>query len=199
MKTETPETQWIAFDGPNRIAQGAPRETTYLVKDYFERHPGASILFFDAVTSKQVDIDLRIGAEHLERVLDYLVNPPVQSRTPGRPKLGVVPREVTLMPRHWEWLAAQQGGASVALRKLVEQAMRGSGHTVDKRTAQEAAYRFMTAMAGDERDYEEAIRALYADDRAKLEACIATWPGDVRTHVLSLVAAVFEPAGDDNS
>jgi uncharacterized protein len=193
------ETRWIAFDGPNRIAQGAPRETTYLVKEYFERKPDASILFFDAVTSKQVDIDLRIGTEHLERVLDYLVNPPVQSRTPGRPKLGVVPREVTLMPRHWEWLAAQQGGASVALRKLVEQAMRDSGQAVDKRTAQEAAYRFMTAMAGDERDYEEAIRALYADDRAKLEACIVTWPDDVRTHVLSLVQTVFGQAGDDNS
>lgn len=193
------EPQWIAFDGPKRIAQGAPRETIYLVKDYFHRHPQASILFFDAVTSKQIDIDLRIDAEHLERVLDYLVNPPAQSRTPGRPKLGVVPREVTLLPRHWEWLAAQQGGASVALRKLVEQAMRAGGQAVDKRTAQEAAYRFMTAMAGDERDYEEAIRALYADDRAKLEACIVTWPDDVRAHVMTLVRTVFGHAGDDKA
>jgi uncharacterized protein len=183
--------QWIAFDGPTRIAQGAPRETAFLAKQYFERRPDASILFFDAVTSKQIDIDLRIGAEHLERVLEYLCNPPTPPRSPGRPKLGVVPREITLLPRHWDWLATQQGGASVALRKLVEQAMRANGPADDKRAAQEAAYRFMTALAGDERDYEEAIRALYAGDRQKLESCIGTWPDDVRAHVLKLVENVF--------
>lgn len=186
------QISWIAFDGPKCISHGAPWEATHQAKQYFERHPNASILFFDAATSQQVDIDLRIGVEHLERVVDYLCNPPAPSRMPGRPKLGVVPREITLLPRHWEWLATQQGGASVALRKLVEQAMRASGPADERRAAQESAYRFMTAMAGDEQDYEEAIRALYASDKAKLESCIASWPDDVRAHTLALINAVFE-------
>jgi hypothetical protein len=79
------------------------------------------------------------------------------------------------------------------LRKLVEQAMRTSGPADDRRAAQESAYRFMTAMAGDEREYEEAIRALYAADKKKLEACIAMWPDDVRGHTLNLIEAVFAP------
>jgi hypothetical protein len=189
METTTP--QWIAFDGVTRIARGAPQEAAAQAKRYFDAHEEASILIFDAATSRQIDIDLRIGNEHLARVVDFVCNPPAPAKTPGRPKLGVVAREVTLLPRHWDWLAAQQGGASVALRKLVEQAMRADDPAADKRAAQEAAYRFMTALAGDAPDYEEAIRALYAGDRAKFDACIAAWPADVGTHVGELAQAAF--------
>ena len=88
----------------------------------------------------------------------------------GRPKLGVVAREVTLLPRHWDWLNSQSGGASVALRKLVE-AARLAGDDKDRtRHAQEAAYRFMTALAGNLPGYEEATRALYAADPARFDA-----------------------------
>src|SRR3546814_490284 len=102
----------------------------------------------------------------------------------GRPKLGVTAREVTLLPRHWDWLAAQPGGASVALRKLVEQAMRDDRQT--RRAAQEAAYRVMTALAGDLPGYEEAIRALFAGDRQRFEQQIAGWPADLRDYVTRL-------------
>jgi len=186
----TNETRWIAFDGPKRIAQGAPREMTCQAKAYFESHPDASILFFDAATSHQIHIDLRVDTEHLARVVDYL-NRPARTYASAGKKPSLVPQEVTLLPRHWEWLAAQPGGASAALRKLVEYAMRASGPADARRAAQEAVYRFMTAMAGDERDYEEAIRALYKGDRAKLESCIACWPEDIRAHVGTLLGPAF--------
>ena len=104
----------------------------------------------------------------------------------GRPKLGVVAREVTLLPRHWEWLASQPGGSSAALRKLVEHALRSNSEVDRLRRARDAAYRFMYAMAGDEPGFEEASRALFADQPEKLRDQIAKWPKDVREHTLSL-------------
>lgn len=187
----TNETQWIAFDGSKRIAQGVPRDVACLAKAYFESHPHASILFFDAASSRLLHIDLRVDTEHLVRVVDYLSKPAVPANASSGRKLAAVPQEISLLPRHWEWLETQPGGVSGALRRLVEQAMRTSRPADARRAAQESAYRFMTAMAGDERDYEEAIRALYKGDRAKLESCIATWPGDVRSHVLLLIEPAF--------
>ena len=108
---------------------------------------------------------------------------PSTPRGPGRPKLGVIAREITLLPRHWEWLAQQPGSASVALRRLVEEARR-SGEDNDRvRRAQDAAYRFMSAMAGNRPHYEEAIRALFANDAARFRELIAEWPADVRDHM----------------
>src|SRR5262245_3846770 len=107
-------------------------------------------------------------------------------RRPGRPKLGVVAREVTLLPRHWEWLGAQPGGASVALRKLVEEARRANGDADRARAARDAAYRFMSVMAGNLAGFEEASRALFADDRRRFVGLVAGWPDDVRDHVVRL-------------
>src|SRR4029079_4156101 len=66
-----------------------------------------------------------------------------EPRGRGRPRLGVVAREGTLLPRHWEWLGTQPGGASVVLRKLVEEARRANGDADRTRAARDAAYRFM--------------------------------------------------------
>ncbi len=108
------------------------------------------------------------------------------ARPRGRPKLGVVAREVTLLPRHWEWLADQPGGASVALRKLVEAARRDHRERDEQRQLQERAYHFMSAMAGDLPGFEEGLRALYASERARFTELIAAWPADVREHALRL-------------
>jgi hypothetical protein len=110
-------------------------------------------------------------------------------RGPGRPKLGVVAREVTLLPRHWEWLNRQRGGASVALRRLVDEARHADGGADRRRAAQEAAYRFMSAMAGNREHFEEATRALFAGDAARFTHLIATWPKDIRDHTQKLAAA----------
>ena len=110
---------------------------------------------------------------------------------PGRPKLGVVAREVTLLPRHWAWLSSQPGGASVALRKLVEQARKDSQSQDQRRLSQEATYRFMSVMAGCLEGFEEAARALFAADRLRFEALTASWPQDIQNHLQHLAQAAW--------
>lgn len=194
----TEHKSWIAFSQGKRIASGTPREVTTDVKHFVDAHPTDNILVFDAETSQPVELDLRgslpkvlgrLPAEQSQQPAPDAVMPTSSGRTAGRPKLGVTAREVTLLPRHWEWLAAQPGGSSVALRKLVEQALRSSKEADRLRQAQEAAYRFMNVMAGDSRGFEEATRALFAGDLGRLQRFSAKWPRDVRDHVLSLAEA----------
>jgi hypothetical protein len=118
-----------------------------------------------------------------------------ETRGRGRPKLGVVPREVTLLPRHWDWLNTQPGGASVALRKLVEEARRTSGSADRRRVAHESAYRFMSAVAGNLPGFEEATRSLFADDERRFAELVADWPSDVRDYAVMLA---FTDRSDDD-
>jgi len=153
------------------------------------------IVIFDDANGRPIDLDLR-GTER--DIVARLPQPAPNSQTPeddpsapeprgrGRPKLGVVAREVTLLPRHWEWLGAQPGGASVALRKLVEVARRASGDRDRGRAARDAAYHFMSVMAGNLPGFEEASRALFADDWRRFAELISGWPGDIRDHVVKL-------------
>ena len=140
---------------------------------------------------------LSLQIEH-ERVATPVAQPVVREaelppppRKPGRPKLGVVAREITLLPRHWDWLSAQPGGASVALRKLVEEARRVSTDDDIRRAAQETSYRFMLAMMGDAPGFEDAARALFAGNIARFEQMIVAWPEDVRDHVTLLATDAF--------
>jgi uncharacterized protein len=194
-----PNAAYVAFDGDRRIAGGDLREVARAAKEVLDRRKDAAILIFDGVTSGPVDIDFRGTVADVQARLPETADAPATTedalpstpRGPGRPKLGVVAREVTLLPRHWDWLAQQSGGASVALRRLVEDARR-SGEDIHRiRRAQEAAYRFMSAMAGNKPHYEDAIRALYANDRARFEKLIAAWPADVRDHALALAERAF--------
>lgn len=182
-----------AFAGDRCIASGDRKAVALAVKRTVEWGEDRPILIFEDATGRAVDLDLRGTAEEVAaRLGDDAPAGAEAPRGPGRPKLGVVAREVTLLPRHWEWLAAQPGGASVALRKLVEAAR---GGPADKsRATRDAAYRFMSAMAGDLADFEEAIRALYAADAGKFEALTAAWPSDIRNHARRLAAPSFEAA-----
>jgi hypothetical protein len=189
-----PSAACIAFDGDRRIASGDLRYVARAAKAALERRKDASILVFDGQTGGPIDIDFRGG---IEAVLARLPAPASATaadatpRGPGRPKLGVVAREVTLLPRHWDWLAQQSGGASVALRRLVEEARRSGENGNHIRLAREAAYRFMSAMAGDNPNYEEALRALFAGDPAGFKKLIAHWPADVRDHSSMLAERAF--------
>lgn len=172
-----------AFLGNKRFAAGSPAEVitrlTTTPKDTLA-------LVFDDETGRQLDLDVR-GVMRPKSAIE-------EPRGRGRPKLGVVAREVTLLPRHWDWLNYQPGGASVALRRLVDEARRTSGDRDKVRAAQEAAYHFMSAMAGNFAGFEEAARALFAYDRRTFSALIAEWPPDVRDHAVKLAFADQEPA-----
>lgn len=183
---------FTAFQGPRRLVSGPAGEVALVVKRVAPR-PDEAIIIFEDATGRSIDFDLRGGDREVLARLAKLVPPPVEASTPpseprgrGRPKLGVVAREVTLLPRHWEWLGAQPGGASVALRKLVDEARRASGDKDRERQARDAAYHFMSTMAGNLPRFEEASRALFADDRRRFTATIADWPADIRDHIVKL-------------
>ena len=198
-----------AFAGMHRIASGSLREVARQTKEVIDRGSQAPILLFDDETSETIEVDFRgTAADVLEKLgkmagdsTSEITAPaePTAPRRPGRPKLGVVAHEVTLLPRHWDWLNSQPGGASVTLRKLVEQSRR-SGENKDKvRRSQDAAYRFMLAMAGDLPGYEEATRALFAGNQEHFDALVEPWPTDVRNHArkLAAVAVGGQPALDN--
>jgi hypothetical protein len=201
MNPQSEAASTIAFEGDRRIAAGELRNVVRAAKETLERRKDASILMFDGTTGGPIDIDFRGTVDDVLARLPKVtaVTPAVEnaepepppSRGPGRPKLGVVAREITLLPRHWDWLARQTGGASVAIRKLVEEARRSGEHRDRVRQAQEAAYRFMSVMAGNRPHYEDAIRALFADDPAGFEKLIAGWPADVRGHAATLAESAF--------
>jgi len=195
-----PSRPAISFAGPRLISLG-PLPAVALATQAAEsagldRPP----IILDAVTSEPIDLDLRGTPDELSARL-LALDPPLPpepdgsdaQRGPGRPRLGVVGREVTLLPRHWDWLATQPGGASAAIRRLVEQARVTHADRDRTRRAQEYAYRFMTATLGDQRDFEEATRALFAADRERFTELTASWPADLRDHARRLADDALSP------
>jgi len=173
MTGEMTESDYTAFAGDQRIGQGTLAEVAGAVWHVLQQDADRPPLVFDA-RGAVVDLDLRgdladVVARHS----------PTDKPRRGRPKLGVVAREVTLLPRHWDWLATQPGGASAALRRMVETASKADGQAHRVRMGRESAYRFMSAMAGDRAGFEEASRALFAGDRNALAQQTATWPRDI--------------------
>jgi hypothetical protein len=194
-----------AFEGFRRIASGAEANVALKTKKVIDRGARGPILIFDDVTGEQLELDFRgTAADVVSRIEKTtcgqspeadLTKPAGEGpRGPGRPRLGVVAREVTLLPRHWDWLSDQPGGASVALRKLVEEARRANEGRDRLRRSQESAYRFMSAMAGNLPGFEEASRALFARNPDRFEELTRRWPKDVRTHLARMVGE-FMPVG----
>jgi hypothetical protein len=186
--------RYTAFAGPNIVASGPLDEVALAVKALVHQDRTAAPLVFDDATARPIDLDLRgTDQEVLQRLEGHPAlapTPPVRT-TPGRPKLGVVAREVTLLPRHWDWLASQPGGASIALRRLVDESRHASPVADRVRRGREATYRFMTAVAGNEPGYEEATRALFAGDVARYHALIKDWPPDVSFYAGQLAVDAF--------
>ena len=186
-----PEQLCIAFAGHKKVASGEVGLVVVKIKKYLEKNNKSSILIFDERTSEPIEIDFRGSiATGAKRLGDLVAQDNEVQRGPGRPKLGVVSREIGLLPRHWDWLALQSGGASVTLRKLVEDAKKKNLKKDLIRQSQNAAYKFMSAVAGDLPHFENALRALYANKSAEFLSMISSWPKDIREHIEKLV----EPA-----
>jgi len=181
--SEPGKTGYVAFDGHRCLLTGQLHEAALAIKRAEDGDAAGPLLIFDP-DGRVVDVDTRGTPEEIAARLVPVVA--AEPRTRGRPKLGVVAREVTLLPRHWEWLATQPGGASVALRKLVEVASRSSTDADRQREARESAYRFMSAIAGDFQFFEEAARALFAGDEPRFTEIVEGWPEDVRGHAKTL-------------
>src|SRR5260370_13590810 len=190
----------IAFEGDRCIATGDLREVGRGAKGTLDRRKDASVRVCDGMTGGPIDLDFRGTVDDVLARLPDMADAPVSAedgapfapRGPGRPKLGVVPREVTLLPRHWEWLAQQSGGASVALRRLVDEARRANKDKDRVRQAREAAYRFIAAKGENKPHYEHGAPALLAGDAERFQAWTAAWPADVRDHARRLAATAFE-------
>jgi uncharacterized protein len=200
--------RYIGFHGSTRFATGSLDDMAVAARHVASPSGTEPVLVFDAQTSEQIDLDLRgTDADVAARALsqDAARTAPGETRSPGapkgpgRPRLGVVAREVTLLPRHWTWLATQPGGASAALRRLVEDARRSHSIRDQRRVARESAYRFMSAIAGNEPGFEEAMRALFGSRPAAFYACIASWPPDVRAHAEALTAQAWDAAAEPGS
>ena len=187
-----PSAFFTAFAGFTLIVTGNLPTVLIRVREFLEHEKQAQVLIFDDQTGKQVDFNLR-GT--LEEVLAR-VSPPAPKKGPGRPSLGVVCREVSLLPRHWEWLESQPSKASGTLRRLVESAMKSESREDRSRRRLEAAGRFMWSMAGNFEGFEEASRALYAGNRAGFAERIASWPADIRQHLERMVQQAGDPAGN---
>lgn len=183
--------QVTVFEGNLRIATGAPEAVAAKINSILEKGGHSPVLAFDDGTARQVDIDLRAAGTPKKRSSLWESEPAIEPRTVGRPRLGVIAREVTLLPRHWEWLGTQRGGASAALRRLIDQARKRGSAEEAKRDAREAIYRFMTAIAGNAPGYEEALRGLFAGDVDKFRTSISGWAPDVREYIWRFAPAAF--------
>jgi hypothetical protein len=185
-----------AFDGHRLLASGPYAEVALAAKRALDAGAADRLLVFDDRSGRAVEFDLRgSDADMLARLQSQAPAP----RGPGRPKLGVTAREVTLLPRHWDWLGAHPGGASAVLRRLVEQAIREGGATQRAREAAESVDRFMLAMTGNLPGHEEASRAFWRGARAHFDQLVEHWPADVREHVRRLAAVAWDEADSARS
>lgn len=197
------QSRYTAFAGAHRLARGSYADIAQALASLAE--PEQPVLVFDDATGAPVDAPPRPEHAALLARLEGPASPapaaaaaaPTQAPrpAPGRPRLGVVAREVTLLPRHWAWLAAQPGGASAALRRLVEQARKSGDSADERRRASERCYKFMSAIAGHRPGFEEAARALFAGERERFEALVAAWPADVAAHAGELAAPSWRVPG----
>ena len=180
-----PAETFTAFAGQTLLKRGDKVSVALAVKRA-QAETTSAVLVFEDESGRQVDFDLRGSDDDISERLSAPTGPPAEARRPGRPKLGVVAREVTLLPRHWDWLSGQRGGASVTLRRLVDAARSAEGDGYSVSRAQQAADAFMTAMLGNQPGYEDASRALYARDLGRFHALTEPWPQDPRDHARSL-------------
>lgn len=191
--------KYTAFQGFSILASGSLEEIIIAVRKAMRANKEAQILIFSDSTGKQMDFDFSgTEKEVLDRVQIYVAKQATPQTGAGRPKLGVVPREISLLPTHWEWLTNQAGGASATIRKLIDEKIKTNSADKNKaKNAQEVTYKFMSALAGDLPNFEEATRFLYRKDKKKFAQLISDWDKDLIKHTMYLAKDVFEESGNE--
>jgi uncharacterized protein len=188
LSSPEPSPRLVAFAGFRQVAAGDRAQVVSALRKLSGTEE-TLIRVFNEATGERIDLDLRPEAEAAPTAAAQAPAAEASAARPvGRPKLGVVAREVTLLPRHWEWLGSQPGGASVTLRRLVDESRKANEGRVSVRASRENAYRFMSEMAGDLPGFEEASRALFAGDQTRFESLAAPWPEDLRLQLAKLAA-----------
>lgn len=185
---------YISFDGFNKISQGNLETVVTQTKQYLLANKEAQVLVYSDLNGKAIDFDLSGTVKDVEKRLKVFISKnPLNHAGAGRPSLGVIPREISLLPHHWEWLMNQKTGSSSVIRSLIDEKMNKIPLFKDKiKNAQEATYNFLSAIAGDLPDYEDAIRYLYRKDKEKFNECISSWHKDVKKHAVILSVEVFQ-------
>lgn len=198
------ETKTVtAFIGTELVKSGSPNAVTIALRAALQAKPELLPLVFDDDSGKPIELDLRgpsaeVARPHTDHVGPAPAAPETQAKASrGRPRLGVIAREVTLLPEHWEWLASQPGGASVALRKLVHEARRENAELDERRRSRERAYNAMVVLAGNLPGFEEASRALFAGELDRMAELTLAWPPDIRSYLQHLAAPGSLQAGND--
>ena len=191
---QTVNSTYTAFDGFHKLITDSLEEVLLVVKKRLKSHREAQILIFSDLTGKQMDFDLSGSSDDiLERYKIFKAQAVPAQSVVGRPKLGVVAREISLLPQQWEWLNQQTGGSSAAIRLLIDEKMKInlSSEKMKTKMAQEVTYKFLSAIAGDLPHFEEAIRFLYRADRKKFMEMTLSWEVDIVEHALKLAKDVF--------
>lgn len=176
---------YVAFVDTTLLARGPLARVAEACKREVDRAGPERLAIFNDETGRVLDLDLSGSVDEVRARFEETSLPASKKR--GRPKLGVVSREVSLLPRHWDWLAEQRGGASASIRRLVDGARKHEPAAALAKRAIEAAHHFLWDMAGDETGFEEATRHLFAHRFDMFEESIATWPKDVREQLARYV------------
>ena len=185
---------YTAFEGFQICAHGSLDSVAISIKQRLKKDPTTQFLIFSNSSGKQMDLDLS-GSQKviLERLKIYQASHFSPATGPGRPKLGVISREVSLLPQHWEWLSNQSGGASATIRRLVDEKIKEPVSAENQiKQAQEVVYRVLSSLAGNLPNYEDVIRFLYRRDKKSFRNAMSDWPKDVVSHTMALSKRVFE-------
>ena len=194
MTKSSKANKYSAFEDAKLLFQGELSDVVLKIKQYLGKAENSTILIFSDDTGATMDFNFQGTKQDVLKRLEVFTSSEHETAStgPGRPRLGVISREISLLPRHWEWLATQSGGASATIRRLVEEAQKKSSNNTSIKQIQERVYRVMFVLAGDFHGYEEALRALYKRDRKTFFSLIETWPKDVQKYLSEIGKSVFE-------
>ena len=191
MRTDVATKDTFSAYGPTScIGQGELTDVALAAHRFLRTHPDQSALILQDSTCQIIDLDLSGDEALLERKANHY---PIRSQAPVPDSKDPITGEITLLPRHWQWLAEQGGNASATLRRLIDEARRDPKQKADNecRRRQQLTYRFCQALCGDFQGYEDALRALYAADKDSFKTHISTWPADFALRAEALAEPIW--------